>query len=87
MTLWSRSHEKVAQYPLHHVTYAATKFEVARSHGLGGDTFTRNVTGTQTHVRTDGRRADFGTKLILKKKRYNKKDPQKKHRLDQQACN
>ena len=35
----------VAQYPLHHVTYAATKFEVARSKGLGGDTFTRIVMG------------------------------------------
>ena len=32
---------KVAQYPLHHVTYAATKFEVATSNHLGGDTFTR----------------------------------------------
>ena len=33
--------QNVAQYPLHHVTYPATKFEVARSNGLGGDTFTR----------------------------------------------
>ena len=32
-----------AQYPLHHVTYSATKFEVAMSNGLGGDTFTRNM--------------------------------------------
>ena len=31
----------VAQYPLHHVTYPATKFEVATSYPLGGDTFTR----------------------------------------------
>ena len=32
----------VAQYPLHHnVTFAATKFEVAKSNGLEGDTFTR----------------------------------------------
>ena len=31
----------VAQYPLHHVTYSATKFEVATSKGLG-DAFTRN---------------------------------------------
>ena len=31
----------VAQYPLHHVTYSATKFEVATSKGLGGDAFTR----------------------------------------------
>ena len=33
----------VAQYPLHHVTYSATKFEVATSNRLGGDTFTRNI--------------------------------------------
>ena len=38
----------VAQYPKYHVTYAATKFEVAMSNGLGRDTFTRNVM-TQTH--------------------------------------
>ena len=31
----------VAQYPLYHVTYLATKFEVATSNRLGGDTFTR----------------------------------------------
>ena len=46
----------VAQYPLHHVTISATKFEVATSNDLGGDTFTRNV--------TDGRQTDFCTKLI-----------------------
>ena len=50
------------------MTYSATKFEVATSNCLGGDTFTRNVTDAQT----DGRRTDFGTKLIypffLKKK-------------------
>ena len=33
--------QKVAQYPLQHVTYSATKFEVAASIRLGGDTFTR----------------------------------------------
>ena len=58
---WPRN---IAQYLLHHVTYAATKFEVAPSNGLGGDTFTRNV--------TDRRQRDFGTNLIypfcLKKK-------------------
>ena len=32
--------QNVAQYPLHHVTYSDTKFEVARSNHLG-DTFTR----------------------------------------------
>ena len=31
----------IAQYPLHHVTYLATKFEVATSNNLGGDTFKR----------------------------------------------
>ena len=31
----------VAQYPLHRVTYATTKFEVATSNGLGEDAFTR----------------------------------------------
>ena len=40
--------QNVAQYPLHNVTYSATKFDVATSNGLGGDTFTRNVTHRQT---------------------------------------
>ena len=31
----------VVQYPLHHVAFSATKFEVATSNGLGGDAFTR----------------------------------------------
>ena len=33
--------QNVAQYPLHHVNHPATKFEVAKSNRLGGDTFTR----------------------------------------------
>ena len=33
--------QNIAQYPLHHVTYAAPKFEVATSNSLGGDAFTR----------------------------------------------
>ena len=33
----------IAKYPLHHVTYLCTKFEVATSNGLGGDTFTTRV--------------------------------------------
>ena len=33
--------QNVARYPLHHVTYSATKFEVATSNGLGAKTFTR----------------------------------------------
>ena len=32
--------QNVVQYPLHHVTYSDTKFEVATSNGLGGDAFT-----------------------------------------------
>ena len=43
----------VAQYPLHHVTYLGIKFEVATSDGLGGDSFTRNVTDRGTHGQTD----------------------------------
>ena len=31
----------VAQYPLSHVTYSGTKFEVAMSNDLGGNAFTR----------------------------------------------
>ena len=50
----------VAQYLLHHVTYLTTKFEFATSHGLGGDTFTRNVTDGRTHGRT-GRQTDRRT--------------------------
>ena len=33
--------QNFAQYPLHHVTYSAAKFEVASCKGLGGDAFTR----------------------------------------------
>ena len=33
--------QNVAQYPLHHVNYPGTKFEVAMSKGLGLDAFTR----------------------------------------------
>ena len=52
----------VTQYPLHHVIYAHTKFQVATSNGLGEDTIARNVTDgrtdRQTHRRTDGRMTD-----------------------------
>ena len=57
------------------MTYSTTKFKVATSNGLEGDTFTRNVTDGRTHRQTDRRtdgRTDFNTKLIypffLKKK-------------------
>ena len=37
------------------MTYSTTMFKVATSNGLGGDTFTRNVTDGRTHGQTDGR--------------------------------
>ena len=46
------------------MTYLATKFEVATSNGLRGDTFTRNVTDGCSHGWTDGPLTDFDTKLI-----------------------
>ena len=58
----------VAQYPLHHVTYLATKFEVATSNGLG-DTFTRNVTDSRTDERTtDQQWCEINITFFLKKK-------------------
>ena len=51
----------IAQYPLHYVTYAHTKFEVAMSNSLGEDTITRNP---QPHRRTLRQTTNFGTKLI-----------------------
>ena len=44
--------QNVTQYPLHHVIYASTKFEVATSNGLE-DTITRNVMDGQTDTQTD----------------------------------
>ena len=52
--LWVKVTQNVAQYPLHHVPYAATELVVARFNGLGGDTFTRNLTDGRTDARTDG---------------------------------
>ena len=49
----------VDQYPLHHVTYASVKSEVATSNGLGGYAFTRNV----TDGRMDGQ-MDDGLTLV-----------------------
>ena len=59
--------QNVAQYPLHHVTYSATKFEAATSYRLGGDRFTRNVTDAQPGGLTAGRqhrRTDDGPTLV-----------------------
>ena len=50
--------QNVAQFPLHQVTYSATKFEVPTSNPLGGDTFTRNVTDAHPDGRTDRRTTD-----------------------------
>ena len=65
---WPRN--VVAQYPpLHHVTYAATKFKAAAADGLGEDTNTWNRMHEHTRSRK-GRRTDrlrwtnFGTKLM-----------------------
>ena len=41
LTLGSRTHKMLPEYPLHHVTYAPTKFEVAKSNSLVGDALTR----------------------------------------------
>ena len=41
--------------------YSVTKFKVATSNGLGGDTFTRNVMDGWMDGRTYGRQTDFGT--------------------------
>ena len=35
--------QNIVQYPLHHVTYAPEKFEVAMSNGIGGDKFKRKL--------------------------------------------
>ena len=43
LTLGQRQTQNVAQYPLHHMTYAPTMFEAAMSNGLGGNAFTRNI--------------------------------------------
>ena len=43
------------------MTYSTTKFEFATSNGLGGDTFTRNVTDGHTHLQTDGQADDRPT--------------------------
>ena len=51
----------VTQYPLHHVIYASTKFEVAMSNSLGEDTIIRNVTDGRTDGQTDGQTDDRPT--------------------------
>ena len=41
LKLGLRVTQDVAKYPLHHVTFSDTKFEVSTSDGLGGDAFTK----------------------------------------------
>ena len=41
--LWVEVTQNVAQYPLHHVTYAPAKFEIATSSSLGGDPLQENT--------------------------------------------
>ena len=60
-------------YLSHHATYSAIKFEVTTSYGLGGDTFTRNVTDGRTDRQTNGRTTDrlwyeINIPFFLKKK-------------------
>ena len=43
LTLGQRQTRNIAQYPLHHMTYAPAKFEAAMSNSLGGKAFTRNI--------------------------------------------
>ena len=40
LDLWVKATQDVSKYPLHHMTLSDTKYEVATSDGLGGDTFT-----------------------------------------------
>ena len=49
---WGHVTWNVAKFRLHCLTYPCTKFEVAKSNRLGGDTFTRNVTARRTDRQT-----------------------------------
>ena len=41
LTFWAKVTQNVVQHRLPHMTYAASKFEVAKSNGLGGGAFIR----------------------------------------------
>ena len=43
LTLGQGQTRNIAQYSLHHMTYAPAKFEAAMSNSLGGNAFTRNI--------------------------------------------
>ena len=51
--IWIKVTRNFNQYPLHHVTYSATNFEVATSNALGVDTPSRNVMDGRTNSRMD----------------------------------
>ena len=48
-----QGHTKCCPVPSTSCDLSSTKFEVATFNGLGGDTFTRNVTDRRTEGRTD----------------------------------
>ena len=54
--------QNVTQYPLHHVIYAPTKFEVATSNGTGPRSAVGNVSGYRcvSDCRSRGREFDPG---------------------------
>ena len=59
--------QNVAQYPLHHVTVAPAKFEIATCKCFEGDAFTIKRDGkphARTYVQVEGQKDNFGTKLI-----------------------
>ena len=41
LDLWVKVTQNASKYPLHYVTLSDTKYEVATSDGLGGNTFTK----------------------------------------------
>ena len=43
LDLWVKVTQDFAKYPLYHVTYSGTKFEVATSDCLGGGAFTKKI--------------------------------------------
>ena len=51
---WAKVTRNVFQYPLHHVTYTATKFEVATSNRLLRRRYIYKKRDGRTHGRTDG---------------------------------
>ena len=57
--------QNVAQYHLHHVTYAPAKFEVSTSNSVGGDAFTRNMRDGQTNKQKYDRQPWYKINICL----------------------